>query len=143
MNKPRYIEWIENENGCFICTSHKGTKQGYYNLRRNKRTLKMHRVLYEELFGKIPEGLVIRHKCDNPSCINPEHMELGTQKDNIHDMSKRNRHGRTKLTREQVNDMRKKWKENKYNHYYEIAKEYGVAPATAWRVINEVHWNLQ
>ena len=40
-------------------------------------------------FGEIPKGMVIRHKCDNPNCCNIEHLEIGTQKDNIEDMIKR------------------------------------------------------
>lgn len=141
-NIKKKLKWIEDEHGCFICTSHMRTKQGYYNLKRYGKTLKLHRFVYEECYGFIPEGMVVRHKCDNPACINPEHLELGTQKDNIHDMSKRNRHGRTKLTREQVEKIRKEWQENKYNHYYEVAKEYGIANATAWRVIKGVHWSI-
>lgn len=41
--------------------------------------------------GEIPDKNVIRHKCDNPACINPSHLEIGTQKDNMKDAEKRNR----------------------------------------------------
>lgn len=52
---------------------------------------KAHRVSYEKVNGKIKEGLVIRHKCDNPECTNPDHLEVGTQKDNMVDCSRRGR----------------------------------------------------
>jgi hypothetical protein len=59
--------------------------------------------VYEECFGEIPDGLVVRHKCDVPMCINPEHLELGTPKENAIDKVVRGRssvgdkNGRSKI----------------------------------------------
>ena len=74
--------------------------------------MKTNRLSYETWVGPIPEGMVIRHKCDNPPCINPEHLELGTMKDNSQDMVQRGRspkgerHGMSKLTEDDVRHIR-------------------------------------
>lgn len=86
------LDFKINENGCFICTSHYKNKEGYTRMRKNGKKTLIHRHIYEECFGEIPKDLVIRHKCDNPTCINPEHLELGTIQDNVNDRMKRKRH---------------------------------------------------
>jgi hypothetical protein len=98
--------------GCFICTSHKLSKVGYPEIWRNKKKYIMSRFIYEQCFGPIAEGLVVRHKCDNRGCINPEHLELGTQADNMQDMVIRGRNamgekcGASKLTEENIKEIR-------------------------------------
>jgi hypothetical protein len=72
-----------------------------------------HRVSYELHKGPIPEGLVIRHKCDNPPYVNPNHLELGTGKDNTRDSVNRKRfaigerHPHAKLTDDKVREIKK------------------------------------
>lgn len=87
--KPIQIE--VTPSGCHICTSHVLDKDGYPKIFRDGQTLRMSRYVYEQNFGKIPDGLVIRHKCDTPPCINPEHLELGTYQDNSDDKVSRGR----------------------------------------------------
>lgn len=88
------LDFEIDANGCYICTSHKGGKQrGYETIRvkRNGFFTTMHRWLYTEMFGPIPDNLVVRHKCDNGICIRPDHLELGTKAQNSRDMVERGR----------------------------------------------------
>jgi len=92
MGRKRKFTFEIDNNDCFVVTSHK-TKNPKNAACTSKKGKKMTipRYIYEECFGEIPEGMVVRHKCDNINCINPEHMELGTQLDNIQDMVERGR----------------------------------------------------
>ncbi len=75
------------------CTDFAGaiSHSGYGNMIRNGRQVGAHRAAYEDAFGPIPAGLVVRHTCDNKRCINPEHLVVGTQRDNIQDAKVRGR----------------------------------------------------
>jgi len=74
------VEWLGCKN-----------EDGYGQINVNGKSLKAHRVAYEEHLGRIPEDLKVCHQCDNPSCINPQHLFLGTQKDNMQDCAKKGR----------------------------------------------------
>lgn len=86
----RFVE-IDKDSGCW---NWKGTKAlGYGLLAKGwKQTpYKAPRLSYELFVGEIPAGMYILHDCDNPACVNPMHLKLGTQKDNMQDCSKRGR----------------------------------------------------
>jgi len=102
-NKPKEIKWVEVEyptpdlplnqvnedlraTKCHNCTSH-SLSCGYPQLKGKH----LSRIIYTENYGIIPEGLLVRHKCDNRLCINPAHLELGTHQDNVTDCIVRNR----------------------------------------------------
>lgn len=69
---------------CWIWSRGK-TTGGYGSLRRENRHVLAHRLSYQTFNGKIPDGYHILHKCDNPSCVNPDHLFAGTNQDNILD----------------------------------------------------------
>lgn len=64
---------------------------GYGRIKRNGLTVRAHRWAWERFNGPIPSDLMVCHRCDNPACINPTHLFLGTCKDNLSDMSRKGR----------------------------------------------------
>ncbi len=65
-----------------------------------------HRVSYALYVGQIPDGMCVLHRCDNKKCVNPDHLFIGTQQDNVKDMNLKGRGGRTKLSTDEVKKIR-------------------------------------
>lgn len=106
-----------------------------------------HRASYELHKGKIPEELIVRHKCDNPPCVNPDHLELGTHMDNVRDRVLRGRgkapvgekHGAAKLTEADVRDIRQRWN-NRSATQTALGEEYGVSSRQIGLIVNRQRW---
>jgi hypothetical protein len=123
----------KQENGCWLWT--KSTTRGYGELHYKGTTRKAHRVAWELTYGDIPKGMVVCHRCDNPRCINPDHLFIGTQADNIKDCIEKGRarhisprgesNPRAVLTEQQVIDARRRYRQGGV-FYKELAAEYGV-----------------
>jgi len=126
------------EGGCWQWTGNKDKENyGLFWYKTNNR--RAHRISYILHNGEIPEGLIIRHKCDNPSCVNPEHLESGTQKDNIKDMNDRGRRkGNIKLTNDQIIEIKRLLSLNTQQR--EIAKQIGVSQGTVCQIKQGKRW---
>jgi hypothetical protein len=107
------------------CIEHTGCIQntGYGQVRREGKTWSAHRWAAHVAFGGIPEGQVVRHKCDNKLCVNPEHLEFGAQRDNLLDRRERTRY--LKLTRQDVEGIKHGLAEGKVLRV--LAEQYGVS----------------
>lgn len=139
-----------DSNGCWNWTgSFRSSGYGKINVGSNKlgtrRTVTASRLSYETFVGKIPDGMVVCHTCDNRACINPEHLFVGTLKDNYDDMVVKGRRKvlkgtelpHTKLTEDIVRAIRE---ESKSSTYAELSRKYGVCPTTVRRIAIREIW---
>jgi hypothetical protein len=130
MTLPERLEYLSErvtESGCQIWTAHV-SKKGYGRIGVNNKVMMAHRVAYEVANGAIPKGMAVCHRCDVPSCINPNHLFLGTFYENSMDMVKKGRHKHgeshfaAKLTDEDILKIRS---DNRSGS--QIAKDYGIS----------------
>lgn len=100
VDEPNALElfWqkVDKTEDCWEWTASKN-KQGYGIFGHQGQTWLAHRLSYK-LSNMLPDGVKVLHRCDNPPCVNPDHLFLGTQKDNIKDMAAKGRHAGQKKT---------------------------------------------
>ena len=126
-----------NENtGCWEWTAsfaRGGYGQFFTSVKDGREWYRAHRFSYLAYEGGIPEGMVVMHRCDNPRCVNPDHLRLGTQADNIKDREEKGRGPFRKTT--QDNDVAAIKASNKSAR--ELAAELGCSPAHIWKIRND------
>lgn len=132
--EERFWRYVKREEGCWRWLSYIDPL-GYGRLNYQGKPMLASRISYMIHFGNIPDGMAVCHKCDNPSCTNPDHLFLGTQADNVADMERKGRarkrgksgteHRSAKLTDDDVRAIRSNGKSDAEN-----AAIYGVSGAT-------------
>jgi hypothetical protein len=144
------LSLIDEQSGCWNWQS--TTRNGYGRLivgsrtDKTRKSVSAHRYSFEIFVGPIAEGLEVCHRCDNPSCVNPQHLFLGTRQDNIDDRESKGRNkiqrgennGNAKLT--DVDVVAAKRLRTKGMTYKCIAERFGVTKMTAMRAIKGQQW---
>lgn len=140
----------EPNTGCWLWQG-ADTGAGYGAMRYMNKRQDAHRVAWQIFRGPIPNGKFVLHRCDVKYCVNPDHLFLGTQQDNMTDMERKGRkqdynkrqiiyargeeNGRSKLTAMQVIAIRGDHRRHKI-----IGHEYGISEDYVWKIQNRKKW---
>ena len=138
----RIIEGYINNNGCVECIQSLD-KNSYPRITINRKQCMLTHLIWEAYHKHpVPKGIFVLHNCDNPACINPAHLKLGTQADNIRDRVERGRsaigekNGRSKLTEDNVRYI----KRHPEISGMQLAKKFGVHKKVIYKIRNGVNW---
>lgn len=141
-------------DGCWEWQAHR-SPAGYGQVWLDGTNVGAHRVAYQLTNGPIPEGMLVRHKCDNPPCVRPDHLEIGSVIDNYDDMVGRGRrnvsrsatsryvrgdtHPSSRLTTETVRAIREAVATGKATQT-EMARAHGVTVQAIHRIVRGLVW---
>lgn len=136
----------EMPSGCWEWQKGKSSA-GYGAFSFKGKNIQAHRFAYEAFTGEIKEGLSVCHKCDNPPCVNPAHLFLGTHTDNMQDKFKKGRANMpvgekiwtSKITRKDVLKIRKLYERKKHTQKM-IAEEFGLSQSHVSFIILNKGW---
>lgn len=149
MNKPkdpikRFFKFVTKTKACWIWKGNGKKFYGIFHIGPHPRhTMGPHRFSYLIHVGPIPKGHFVCHHCDNMRCVNPKHLFIGTQKQNMKDKVKKGRqakgskHGMSKLKENDVKDIRKL---AQYTTNVNIAKKYNISPRMVGLIVNRNNW---
>lgn len=144
--EARFWRRVQIGTGCWEWTGVKD-RDGYGKLSlpgEKAGNVRAHRFSYELHKGPIPTGLLVIHSCDNPGCVNPEHLRVGTNSDNLGDMAAKDRstrgrrHPRVKLTEDRVRHIRALIAAG--NTTYSVSKMVGVSPGAVMAIHLKRTW---
>lgn len=122
------------------------THNGYGRFKFEGKTRRAHRYSFVQHRGEIPRGYDVLHSCDTPSCVNPDHLFLGTHQDNMIDRSAKGRqsrgerNGSSKLTADQVAKIRSRYVRGRGGGSFALAREYGITRTHLGFIVNRKNW---
>ncbi len=150
LNEKRFWSNVDKTSDCWIWVGCKNPHgYGLYAYAQREQRL-AHRLAWILTKGPIPKGLCICHHCDIPACVNPDHLFMGTQKDNMADCARKNRlntsdkrgmkHPGAKFTDDQVRNLRKRYDAGETDKN-KLGYEFGVTRQAIHYIINRKNWS--
>lgn len=139
--KHRFESKFNKTNECWNWNAAVGSS-GYGHFWMDGKPIPSNRASYKIYIGEIPNGNLVLHKCDNRLCVNPNHLFLGSNQDNMKDMVTKNRQAKgilikaSKLTPEQILKIRSDIRSQR-----KIAHDYGVSHTTIGDIKNNKYWS--
>jgi len=135
------VDKSPHPQGCWLWTA-AVDKDGYGFVKRRGRQDKAHRVSYELANGVHPREMFVLHSCDNPACVNPSHLRLGTPLDNMQDKHRKGRgrygsgeaHSQCKFSDIQIAEIRRRYAAGGV-YYWQLAEEYGTTKAYIGEIV--------
>ena len=132
-----FWNYVQKTDGCWLWTAAR-QRHGYGVTSVHRKTVRAHRLSWELSRGPIPVGSHVLHACDNPPCVNPDHLFLGTEADNALDKARKGRTGVAKLTPDNVRSIRALAADG--DRLIDIAAHYGVATSVVSDVVARRLW---
>lgn len=139
----RFMAKVRRTDSCWIWSAAKYWS-GYGAFRYFNRIIPAHRASYQIHTGKIPDGFVVMHRCDNKSCVNPAHLKIGTQMENIRDKMTKGRqlrgekHGRALLEEKDVRQIHSLRRKNMTME--KIGSIFGIGSSHVSQILSRRMW---
>jgi len=142
--EERFWRYVDCGMDCWLWLAYKDPN-GYGKFKYQGTYKLAHRVSYIIHYGEIPEGMCVLHKCDNPSCVNPLHLFLGTMQDNVNDMIDKGRccsgekHPNSKRTQQQIDNIRLIYSNGGISQK-SLGDMFGVSSRSISNIVNNKTW---